>query len=665
MEVESERSSGDGRRNKTPPSRASSSDSNTLDEFQIYQRFRLKVVSTFGSMAAGLFEFGADPETGRISRRAFVQICSSKLEMMSEKEATLLFLHFTNADPWSGSVNDYATYKDLSITDEEWAYVVASKQEAKSANSTAIPFSSAPSGVSTGLYHRSISVNQVSEQRTAREASTPMSQGNSAASATSQARLTKLSSSSKRSVPWRQQQKPWAPSVMAGMDLPVAMEAKTALCFRPRLTSARPARGGLGALQGTELAVMARSYYDRFEEVEVGDSMGESTPPPTFRWRRHLGGGTGGLSSGEQTSPDFSGYESEEKTLEPGRPQWDGWAEDGSWGGRPQEAFGMHRGSRGRGWRKGFNENWSWKSSEGGSEPPWRGLDYSLDDRGGAIQDYVDASVDETEKGKIKVAGAVEGADRKSGGKVSNTYPPVFRARPQESYQEWKRAVEFWIGGEGLQLPQELIGPRMMVLQLSRAAGESMESYITRAGVYRSRLLGVDPTMAMGEAFYVGHLVDHARLTKRDRAMIKTKAGDFTDECKVTTAMVELASELDGEPGYAVGQSEPALARNGEEWLLQREGRGGARQVSGQPGGRGLRGVFVAEQEDIIEEEPDEWPNELGEQGHGEVVPPELLCLENEAFGTQYKAKQKIAEVKKLRQYYQKARHRGEEEVVG
>ncbi|CAE7569932.1 unnamed protein product [Symbiodinium sp. CCMP2456] len=234
MEVESERSSGDGRRNKTPPSRASSSDSNTLDEFQIYQRFRLKVVSTFGSMAAGLFEFGADPETGRISRRAFVQICASKLEMMSEKEATLLFLHFTNADPWSGSVNDYATYKDLSITDEEWAYVVASKQEAKSANSTAIPFSSAPSGVSTGLYHRSISVNQVSEQRTARETSTPMSQGNSAASATSQARLTKLSSSSKRSVPWRQQQKPWAPSVMAGMDLPVAMEAKTALCFRPR-----------------------------------------------------------------------------------------------------------------------------------------------------------------------------------------------------------------------------------------------------------------------------------------------------------------------------------------------------------------------------------------------------------------------------------------------
>ena len=98
-------------------------------------------------------------------------------------------------------------------------------------------------------------------------------------------------------------------------------------------------------------------------------------------------------------------------------------------------------------------------------------------------------------------------------------------------------------------------------MQLSRATGESMESYITRAGVYRSHLLGVDPTVVMGEAFYGGHLVDHARLTKRDRAMIKTKAGDFTDEFKVTSAMIELVSELDGEPGYAVGQSEPASAR--------------------------------------------------------------------------------------------------------
>ena len=49
--------------------------------------------------------------------------------------------------------------------------------------------------------------------------------------------------------------------------------------------------------------------------------------------------------------------------------------------------------------------------------------------------------------------------EKKTGGRVSSTYPPTFRAKPQESYAEWKRAVEFWIGGEGSQLPPELESP--------------------------------------------------------------------------------------------------------------------------------------------------------------------------------------------------------------
>ena len=36
------------------------------------------------------------------------------------------------------------------------------------------------------------------------------------------------------------------------------------------------------------------------------------------------------------------------------------------------------------------------------------------------------------------------------------------------------------------------------------------------------------------------------------------------------------------------------------------------------------------------------------------ALPPELVYLEHEAFGTQFRAKQKIAEVRKLRQYYKK-----------
>ena len=55
--------------------------------------------------------------------------------------------------------------------------------------------------------------------------------------------------------------------------------------------------------------------------------------------------------------------------------------------------------------------------------------------------------------------------------KISSSYPPVFRAKPGESYREWKRAVGFWLGGEAGPLPPELIGPRLMV-QLRDRAGQ-------------------------------------------------------------------------------------------------------------------------------------------------------------------------------------------------
>ena len=212
-----------------------------------------------------------------------------------------------------------------------------------------------------------------------------------------------------------------------------------------------------------------------------------------------------------------------------------------------------------------------------------------------------DAAEYETKKDKIRVAGE-ETVPEKRLGKVSNTYPPVFRAKPTESYLEWRRSVEFWICGEGGHIPSELIGPRMMVqlkdraaqlvkhldnkdvngpnskdiilkalersplirqldkhrmdehrkrlLQLNRVWGESMESYVTRADIYRSHLAGLGTGLEMGEAFYVGHLLDYAWFTKRDRAMIKTKAGSDTDEALITSAMVELAPDLDGSKAF-------------------------------------------------------------------------------------------------------------------
>jgi hypothetical protein len=55
-------------------------------------------------------------------------------------------------------------------------------------------------------------------------------------------------------------------------------------------------------------------------------------------------------------------------------------------------------------------------------------------------------------------------------GKPSSSYPPIFRAKQGESYQDWKRAVSFWLGGEGGQIPVSLIGPRIMVQLRDRAA---------------------------------------------------------------------------------------------------------------------------------------------------------------------------------------------------
>ena len=55
-------------------------------------------------------------------------------------------------------------------------------------------------------------------------------------------------------------------------------------------------------------------------------------------------------------------------------------------------------------------------------------------------------------------------------GKPSSSYPPIFRAKQGESYQDWKRAVSFWLGGEGGQIPGNLIGPRIMVQLRDRAA---------------------------------------------------------------------------------------------------------------------------------------------------------------------------------------------------
>lgn len=56
-------------------------------------------------------------------------------------------------------------------------------------------------------------------------------------------------------------------------------------------------------------------------------------------------------------------------------------------------------------------------------------------------------------------------------------------------------------------------------MQLKRLPGESVaiESYVTRGSIYRTQLQALGDDMQMGEYFYTGHLLDGARLTRRDK----------------------------------------------------------------------------------------------------------------------------------------------------
>ena len=366
-----------------------------------------------------------------------------------------------------------------------------------------------------------------------------------------------------------------------------------------------------------------RSYYESFGASVEEDLCGESSSAGDQDWsggawasrRSPENAGTGGISSDSKDREDEE-WDGGRRAATPMRqPAWDGWSEDGSWGGRhtswkeddrrsaenwrftgseasreDDESWSWKTGGTGGGDDDRQScENWSWKTGRTGgdwdrsSEVGWRRPALHKGTKAALYveENYHDdlyyqagsaTEVTEDRKGIVRVVGEENSIEKekekKGGGKVSNTYPPVFRARPQESYAEWKRSVEFWIGGEGSQLPAELIGPRMMVqlrdraaqlvkrltnedvngpdgkyvifrelekaplikqvdrhkvdehrrrlMQLNRAPHESIESYITRASLYRGQLLGLDSSLAMGEAFYVGHLLDHAHLSRGD-----------------------------------------------------------------------------------------------------------------------------------------------------
>ncbi|CAE7756515.1 RE2 [Symbiodinium sp. CCMP2456] len=306
---------------------------------------------------------------------------------------------------------------------------------------------------------------------------------------------------------------------------------------------------------------------------------------------------------------------------------------------------------------------------------------------------------------------------------------------------DYWRAVEFWLASEGINLPPEVRSSRLMqqmkeraakivnhlsvsdvacedgvaiirkemekspiikllehkevdrkrqkFMRLSRYAGESLESFINRASIYRHENDRCQ-NYKVGSKFYLGHLLDAAKLTRKDEALVKTAAGGLHEEGRVVSALLELSEQLEGQPGWPIGKGEPDLPDD-DEFLVQknkwkhRGDRGDAEDKGGGDRGRHrtkggrfasdrFRGkfkkrfkqVFHAILEDGSDEssassdgpsEGDGPPRDDDEDGSGSSTEPSEGLDQQapaEIFAQEHRAKKRVNELKQMRQYFQK-----------
>jgi len=232
-----------------------------IDEFAMYQRFRLHMVKMFGSLASALFELGAEPDTGTLARQDFVEVLCATLHLFSRSEANSLFSHATNADVMDGDVGGVATSRDFGINEDEWRTVVSAKQQSGSERRAAMPFQSGPSGASMGIFHRNVTLEQVLRPNGSTKGISPNSSKGFATDPPTRATTATsgggrpqapvrtpprqqrplrriLLGSGQRVWPWQLPQKPYAPSVMAGQafleqarnELPKAAARRSRAC---------------------------------------------------------------------------------------------------------------------------------------------------------------------------------------------------------------------------------------------------------------------------------------------------------------------------------------------------------------------------------------------------------------------------------------------------
>ena len=178
--------------------------------------------------------------------------------------------------------------------------------------------------------------------------------------------------------------------------------------------------------------------------------------------------------------------------------------------------------------------------------------------------------------------------------------------------------------------------------------------------------------------------MDAAKLTRKDEALVRTTAGKLHDEMKVVNALLELADQLEGKPGFPIAKGEPELPDE-DEYLVQKKGRDRDSTPSSPWNVRSqkrfhrsdrdrraqkykkFRQVFraILEDEDEMARMP---PEAFAEDYHDpsssgssttseEAMGPsgeeeDSSFMPAEVFAAEYKAKKRVNELKQMRQLF-------------
>ena len=294
-------------------------------------------------------------------------------------------------------------------------------------------------------------------------------------------------------------------------------------------------------------------------------------------------------------------------------------------------------------------------------------------------------------------------------GKLPNSYPPSFGARSNESFRLWCTSIEWWLLGEGNQLPAEVIGPRIMrqlegdarlicrklkpeavattggkelilstlaaspiiaeheddrsnkaqeqFMKLKRASNESIDSFLSRVDISFSLLQEQDEAFTISDRFMYAMVFEGCMLTQQDKMYVESNMQGDKSTANLRRTLRRLRNYLRGEVPIGKDTRDPLAD------AVIRPHAGGRDQAAAPPwrskgAGKGHPALHVEEEPRAVEQEApqEDWDEEYDSQSQ---LPSEFSEVEHEVHATYQKAKQKVNAVKQLRSYYKEKDHKG------